>query len=161
MRAEAVEILRQRAAEIPVNVEAVASDLGIRVWQSWTLPPNISGKIGKGPEPVGRSGYAIVVNANDGNNRQRFTIAHELAHYIYHHPYVGEGIADNTLYRSGLPTRLEVEANQLAAEMIMPARSIRYLMASGVRNAEQLAGRMQVSRAAMGVRLRQLNISLC
>ena len=49
------------------------------------------------------SGYAIFVNKGDRyKTRQRFTIAHKIAHFILHREAIGDGIVDDALYRSGL-----------------------------------------------------------
>lgn len=158
MRNEAPAILAEFSSKIPVDVYAMARKFGIAVWKSSEFPAEVSGKIFPDGAHGGQSGFSIVVNAKDGFYRQRFTVAHELAHFIYHHAMIGDGLADDTFYRSGLPTALEVEANRFAADIIMPERGIRYLLASGVRSVEELAKRMQVSQAAMRVRLSQLNL---
>lgn len=69
----------------------------------------------------------IVVNKEQSNSRRRFTVAHELGHYLMH--------VDENIRRSDSPffayrdthsetTRLEREANAFAAAILMPRDSI-------------------------------------
>src|SRR5205085_480224 len=104
----------------PVDVTAIASDLGIRVWEMRNLPENISGKIFRDRLNGGDSGFSIGVKASESFRRKRFTVAHEIAHYILHRDKIGDELADDAMYRSGLSTREEAQANQLAADILMP-----------------------------------------
>src|SRR6185437_7044968 len=106
----------------PVQLTAMASALGIPVYMS-TLPPSISGLIE--PDDTSSSGFRIRLNRHEGTERQRFTLAHEIAHFILHRSLIGGGVVDDTMYRSALSSRREVEANKLAAEICMPLALIR------------------------------------
>jgi Zn-dependent peptidase ImmA (M78 family) len=98
----------------PVKVGAIAKELGIEV-KSSTLKPGISGQIKE------TDGIVLVkINRHDSKGRQRFTLAHEIAHFLLHkHALIG-GIEDTMLFRSSLSNQLEVEANRLAADIVMP-----------------------------------------
>src|SRR6266487_4675697 len=63
----------------PVDPVQIARDLGLDV-QEAELEPNVAGAIFKetGQDPT------IFINASDSPNRQRFTVAHELGHYVMH-----------------------------------------------------------------------------
>lgn len=150
--------LERHAASVPVDVERLALDLGLRVWHSPTLEQNVSGKIIRDPERGGPSGYAIYVNANEGRRRRRFTVAHEIAHFILHGDLIGNGVVDDALYRSILPSHYEVQANRLAADILMPRQAIDRLYAEGIRDPAELAKRFDVSTAAMKIRLRILGL---
>ena len=64
--------------EYPVRLGEVAKRLGIKVLLS-TLPRGTSGQIG---QEDGR--FVIRINRHEARHRQRFTLAHELAHYLLH-----------------------------------------------------------------------------
>lgn len=135
---------------IPVNVVGLAHRLGIRVYDApW--PNNISGKIQKDPKRGGDSGFAIFVNQDHPQTRKRFTIAHEIAHYILHEDKIGDGVFDDALYRSGLPEKVEVQANNLAADILMPWLHLRPLIET--HSPEELAKMFNVSQEAMNIRL--------
>jgi Zn-dependent peptidase ImmA (M78 family) len=104
--------------ETPVAIGQIAAQLAIDV-VSLTLAPNISGLIKK--VAADRDLYEIHVNNTDAPVRQRFTVAHEIAHYLLHRDQIGtDGITDSILYRSKLSDRTEAEANKLAAALLLP-----------------------------------------
>jgi Zn-dependent peptidase ImmA (M78 family) len=119
-----------------------------------SLPPNVSGKIFRDPLNGGPSGFSIGVNAKEHDLRKRFTIAHEIAHFLLHRAKLENGdLTDDTMYWSGLSTEEEAQANNLAAQILMPYELIQRLINSGVKDVESLAERFQVSKAAMTIRL--------
>ncbi|WP_375271105.1 ImmA/IrrE family metallo-endopeptidase [Sphingomonas sp.] len=146
----AAEAIARHQETAPVKVGAIASDLGIKVMIS-DLPLAVSGMLTL--DQADRKTWTIKVNRHEHRNRQRFTIAHELAHFVLHRDVIGNELVDDTFYRSGLSERREFEANALAAEILMPWPLITSLMRNGERNVEKLAQELQVSTAAMNIRL--------
>jgi Zn-dependent peptidase ImmA (M78 family) len=151
----AIEESQQRAAQAntPLKLSELASRLGVRVVAS-TLPPGVSGEL----RPAPRGGFVISINRHDSPRRQRFTVAHELAHYLLHRDQIGSGIKDDVLYRSGLSDSREAEANRLAAQILMPIVQVgEKLKAYGGIATEavvsNLAADFGVSEAAMRIRL--------
>jgi hypothetical protein len=138
--------------EAPVDVSAVAKAFGLNVWVG-ALDPGVSGKLFPDARHGGASGYSIVVNRQEGRRRQRFTVAHEIGHFICHGARIGSGVNDDQWYRSNLSTREEAEANRVAAEILMPLRLVNRLRAEGVTNPDALADRFEVSPLAMRIRL--------
>ena len=104
-------------SKAPVPVGAIASFLGLIVKIS-TLPIGISGEIR--PDTTAPSGYSIKVDRHEAKERQRFTLAHEIAHFLLHPDLIKNGLSDDVLYRSTLSNRKEAEANRLAADIVMP-----------------------------------------
>ncbi len=141
--------------DAPVDLEALASSLGLRVNYAF-LPSGISGEL------VSESGgFAININATDPTSRQRFTLAHELGHFVRHRDLIGTGIDDDRAYRSTnqgryfntrIGPRQETEANKFAANLLMPWHLIEDLRAEGLDRA-QMARRLGVSEHAMAIRL--------
>jgi Zn-dependent peptidase ImmA (M78 family) len=148
------QIIAKHQKTAPVNVVAIAEDLGLKVWETRSLAENISGKIFRDPVNGGPSGFSIAVNAGEGILRKRFTVAHEIAHFILHRRQLDDGeLVDDTMYRSGLSTAEEAQANKLAAQILMPNSLIESLVTSGIRDVEALANTLQVSATAMKIRL--------
>jgi len=153
--AEARHVIEDYLKEIPVKLGAMARDLGIIVKLS-TLKPGESGKISRE-----NGQYIIRINRHETRARQRFTLAHEIAHFLLHRDLVDScegGITDNVLYRSGVPEQKEFEANRLAADLIMPMSLVRSKLESiGEPLSEEvidyMADMFQVSNAAMEIRL--------
>lgn len=150
------EIIRRYTANVPVKLGAMAAEMGIVVKLS-TMKPGASGHIKRN----GEGGYLIRINRHETRERQRFTLAHEIAHFLLHQDEIDrlpDGIEDNVLYRSGAPEQKEYEANRLAADLIMPARLVETeLEALGTPVSDEIIDRIaeifQVSKAAMEIRL--------
>lgn len=155
MTPEQSAILRQHQTQIPVRVGQVAADLGIVVFEA-SLGHNISGLIQ--PHALAQSGFVIKVNRYDSPERKRFTIAHEIAHFLLHKDYILNGVIDNIMYRSTLGSKKETEANKFAAEMLMPMQQVRAQLelldgCDLIEAAKRLALVFRVSVPAMKVRL--------
>ncbi len=150
-----LEVILPFLQTVPVKIAGIARALGVEV-KSATLKPRISGQIQ--PSNTSKSGFRIRVNRHEPSVRQRFTIAHEIAHYLLHRDQIGDGLEDTILYRSTLSDRREAEANRLAADLIMPRALITQLLreknsAPTVEVAGELALQFEVSEAAMMIRL--------
>lgn len=142
----------QQAA--PVEVVKIAEALGMRVWELQNLPATVSGKLFKDPINGGPSQYSIGVNAVESFTRKRFTVAHEIAHFILHRNRITTELVDDTMYRSSLVSSAEeVQANRLAADIIMPFQLIQKMMNAGMTDVDVLAAAFQVSGTAMRIRL--------
>lgn len=150
------EILERYMSERPVKLGQLAKELGISIKVS-SLGTGFSGQISRAG-----NGYVVKVNRNEARERQRFTIGHELAHYLLHRDVIDSspnGITDTVLYRSGAPEQIEYEANRLAADIVMPMdlieKELNEEFGGVVTEAtiEALANRFEVSKAAMEIRL--------
>jgi hypothetical protein len=152
MRDKQVEdFIRRLQKAIPVDVVAIAKVLGLEVYESHDLPEGIAGKIFRDQKHGGQGGYSIVVRGNDPFARKRFTVAHEIAHYLLHRHLFGEGgLIDDALYRSQLSTRLEAQANAVAADLLMPWHLLDPISTKPI---PELAELFQVSQQAMRIRL--------
>jgi hypothetical protein len=91
--------IRRFQNEAPVDVVRLAEAFGLRVWESIMLGPGISGKLMPDAKNGGSAGYSILINAEEAVVRKRFTIAHELAHFILHKDDIGEGFVEDVFYR--------------------------------------------------------------
>lgn len=112
-----------------VNVEDLARKIGIEV-RAESVDGDLSGFLFRDA----KTKKAIIgVNASHHQNRQRFTIAHEIGHYLMHpgEPFHVDGmkVAFRINRRDGESSTglddSEREANLFAAELLMPARFLR------------------------------------
>lgn len=141
-----------------VRLADLANALGVSI-KSATLAPGISGEI----RPRGEGGFVIRVNRHDPSKRQRFTVAHELAHFLLHADHIGNGISDDVLYRSSLSDRREAQANRLAADILMPDNLVlEQVVAAQEKGVGDivlfLAEEFSVSEAAMRIKLENLGV---
>ena len=146
----------------PISVEEVAKHLGLRII-SMDLEEGVSGLLITRP-----SMSCIVIREGDVLVRQRFSIAHEIGHYVLRHQmepgghvHVDRGhLVSRRDQRSSSGTDLkEVEANQFAASLLMPTplmlESIKALEADDLTDEHltRLADKFRVSEQAMTIRL--------
>jgi len=135
-------------AELPVPVEAIAEDLlGLAVAERHDLA--VSGML----LPAERK---IFVNSKDVPARRRFTLAHEVGHWVCQ-CLEGKGVpvmcrAEDVSERTD--RTLEREANVFAAELLMPEPAVRAEFAHD----GDLAERFGVSSEAMAWRLYNLGL---
>ncbi len=146
------EIIKKHHNEFPVSVGSIAKEFGIDVKAS-TLPAGISGTI---QETNGS--FFVRINRHDVKARQRFTVAHEIAHFLLHKDFIGDGITDDVLYRSKLSDVLEAQANRLAADIIMPWHLIEDSLSrnsdiKGEKKYETISDEANVSTTAIKIRL--------
>lgn len=153
------EIVEMHLSEYPVKLGSLAKALNVAIKVS-SMSTGVSGQIAREGD-----GYIIRVNRNEARERQRYTIGHELSHFLLHRDVIDnspDGITDNVLYRSGAPENIEYEANRLAADLVMPMplveRKLREDFGGVVTDAtiESLAASFDVSKAAMEIRLSTL-----
>lgn len=139
---------------VPIEPTAMIERMtGVQLKYDFSLIDDISGKI----ERTSENNYVITVNGNHHENRQRFTIAHELGHY-----FLGHGNKQDTfetMYRNGDLNHEEMEANTFAAELLMPSGIIRYyVFEENIADINILARKFWVSNQAMLIRLQHLGI---
>lgn len=146
-------VIRRYQREPPVPVVRIARELGLEVYRSSGWPDSISGMIRRDAHRGGPSGYAVFANDDHATTRRRFTIAHEIGHFVLHRELIGDGITDDALYRSRLQGGIEAAANRFAADLLMPWDKIREAVAGGADTVEALAETFNVSRSAMSIRL--------
>lgn len=152
------QVIREAQREAhngPVNLHALAARLGIKIDCRW-LDEDMSGALIKN----GDGSYTIQVNALHPETRQRFTIAHELGHFVHHRHLLGDGVNDNRAYRTDreheyfngrIGPREETEANKFAASLLMPADVVNEMLQTGI-PIDAMAEHLGVSRHAMSIR---------
>lgn len=104
--------------------------------------------------------FNIYVSAVDNEKRQKFTIAHELGHYIIHYlggdPESRKTVYFRTSYAQG--GLAEYEANVFAANLLMPESKFRECFEDRDGDLSAIADDFGVSIAAAEVRARSLGL---
>lgn len=166
IRAKAEELLlRFNISKAPIPVEKFVTSLGAILTKSPSDDDKLSGFLVR---DVGRGGTIIGVNKSHHRHRQRFSMAHEIGHWLLH-PGQGVHVDDaGSMFRidlrdqdSAKGTDLEEkEANLFAAELLMPQALIQAAVEDFVPLDEAaiaaLAQRFDVSTQAMTFRLMYL-----
>lgn len=144
----------------PVPVEQMARAAGCKIMPAKLR--DVSGVLVRSAE-----GATIGYNSDHSPTRKRFTIAHELGHFLLHQ---GQGVTYDHDFRVSLRsdessegTNIEeIEANFFAASILMPDRMLaadprtKFIHLDDDRAVEALAKSYRVSRQAMSLRLMRL-----
>jgi Zn-dependent peptidase ImmA (M78 family) len=168
IRERALDLLRRFSiTKAPVPVDKIAERLGARIVEQ-SAPDELSGFVLRDPS---KNLVVIGVNAEHHNNRKRFTIGHEVGHYLLHE---GERLHIDKRWsghriklrdgKSSTGTNIdEMEANLFAAELLMPVPfldiDLGKLATQNLSDDEKilkLAEKYEVSEQALTLRLQYL-----
>ena len=139
--------------ELPVKPKRIANLLGMKVRKLDVSDMNDHGLSGKfemeGHVPV------CYYNPDEPRVRRRFTIAHEIGHYVLGH---GNSFRDPVSHFSRTSYDYkEAQANRFAAELLMPEIAVNFVIRKrGVTKLRKLAEIFDVSQVAMDYRLQNL-----
>jgi Zn-dependent peptidase ImmA (M78 family) len=151
---------------LPIRVEEMAKKMGLNV-VPYPLEDDISGVLvienGKG---------TIGYNHHESMVRRRFTIAHELGHFVLHKDQSSLFLDKRfqVLFRSqitpenSLSQKFEQEANAFAAALLMPENLLRDELSSmdfdlaNENSLKALAKKFNVSSIAMSYRMARLGL---
>lgn len=151
---ECCKIIQAHQGAIPVPLIDIAHQMGLRVFTVPDWDASAAGKI----EPADGGGFCIYVNGGYDAGRQRFVIAHEIAHFVLHKDMIRDGVYDDRRFQSNLAPMFEAEANQLAALILLPEKWVKNLHSEMRGDIPALAERFGVTQEAMAYRLRQLGL---
>lgn len=133
-------------------VEVVKKIYNIKLYYN-DLDRDISGFI----ERISPCEWAIHINKWENRLRQRFTIAHELAHFILHQKILQSGSHyDNILYRDENTSAIEREANSFASRLLMPKNKFAQYIDEGINTIEKLSDKFELSTSAVRYRAYKL-----
>ena len=151
---------KNKCFTVPIDIEELAINIGIKL-DRIKIEDDVSGLfVMKNGKPY------ILYNSIQSKNRTRFTIAHELGHYILH-SYKTPLFIDKknkVLFRDNNSSTGEIlmerEANAFAAALLMPKNLIRKEVDNKLADVDDiiqyLADKFQVSSQAMSFRLSNL-----
>jgi Zn-dependent peptidase ImmA (M78 family) len=151
------EIFQTIGGVLPVDAEEIARRLGVQVLKR-PAEADLSGML------VVKNGVGLIVaNENHPAVRQRFTVAHELGHFLMHWKPGQEAFFRDERSSQGT-SPLETQANAFAAALLMPEVELRKLVGerriSPLDNEliDGLAQTFDVSAHAMSIRLQTLGL---
>jgi Zn-dependent peptidase ImmA (M78 family) len=136
--------------KFPVNIVAIVQSMGIELFR-YNKPVSLSGAYNP---PTDENDWKprIIINTTENPLRQRFTIAHELGHHVLH----GSESFRDPLHMVAVYNQKEIEANEFAANILMPEFQFRHYVESGKYRAMALANLFGVSRVAFSFRMERL-----
>lgn len=156
----------------PMPVVALARDLGLEIYETKDFDKTQSGSIVKEGDK-----YIIYINSKHSPTRKRFSIAHEIGHYLTHRDQLDKGqelidyvvqTAPNgdaakapALHRkidhdmTEEERKQEQKANLFAAELLMPAEEFKQVFETSD-TIEEVAEHFNVSPSAATIRAKSL-----
>jgi len=155
-RQKAIDILGLcKIDSAPVDLEAITKKLGLQI-VPYEFPDSMSALF-----LIEERVRAIGVNKNHPKVRQRFSVAHELGHFVSGHEDFShdnvEHIDREKKYLNRFH-RMEEEADEFAAELLMPEFLLNkdFSLLNG--DIEALAKKYEVSQQAMTIQLINLKL---
>lgn len=149
--------------KLPIAIKTLIKSLGIKL-TPYDLGEDVSGVL-----VIDNENCKIGYNSTESHVRQRFTLAHELGHFILHKSKQQEVFVDNVTYmfrKNNSRTKdykIEMEANQFAAALLMPKKLIEReikalddIIISDHDLILELSKKFKVSQIAMTYRLNNL-----
>lgn len=160
--------------QIPVRVDMLIENAGLRLEKNANLDANISGQIKREPD----GSYTISANSAEHEYRRRFTMAHEFGHFLLHRSILDRagGVNDNVMYRAELNAPVynaainelhERQANSFAANLLMPDKAVKdhWLQEAEAQNhpegtpsLQSMYRKFEVSPSAMRWKLKSLSL---
>lgn len=144
----------------PVDPFRIAQDLKIEIRYLQNPRPDVAGTLSR---ESADTPLIIAINPNDPFSRQRFTVAHELGHYTKLqeedklNSRLGFVEMRDELASTGR-NPVENDANEFAAELLMPEKWIRHWHEIGI-GFQAIRNALNVSTAALETRYRFLGLS--
>ena len=156
------EVLDRFGTDVPVDAATIAVAHGIEV-RFQELEDEVSGML------LVRDDCTVIgINAHHHPNRQRFSIAHELGHFLLHREEERFFIDAAVFFRSEGATpatwKQEREANAFAAELLLPRDAVTAAVRSTPFDphdeaaVRRMADRVGVSAQALTIRLAELDL---
>ena len=156
-REKAISLLKMAGInKPPVDVNKIAKVLGFDIIP-FDYPDEFSGEI-----YIEGDIKSIGVNENHSESRQRFTIAHEIGHYINGHTFYdknGKIYKDESFDFCNPLHQQEKEANMFAAELLVPKEFIIKDLNKFGLDIAKLTELYQVSEQMMWIRLTSLGLA--
>lgn len=162
--------LREFCSALDGNVVELANDLGLKVFEEDLLPYE-RGFLEKAPSLGSQSGWVVRINKHDRPETQKFTVAHELGHFVLHGARLAgldmldgrvnrntDAALDPFSYLEDRDRMMEAEANAFAASLLMPKNLFEPAVARLSRDVSDIARLFAVSEGAVVWRMRELGL---
>lgn len=146
-------LLKNDMLKLPVDLIKIAKNNDIEVYAT-SLPNDISGSIKYNEE---KQKFQILIEESDSYDQQKFTLAHELAHFFLERDTLlnNQEIHFDTKYRKY--GNIEEEVDDLASAILMNEIMLRRLF-DVCPHIPSLARAFEVSESDMTVRLTKLGL---
>lgn len=152
---------RNNISTCPLDVEGLAEHLGAKISRVSSLPEGVIGRVEINKSDNNKC--KIKINNKYPESKKRFTVAHELGHFLKHNVWQSGDLLEEHVgnvvqhLRSQSSGGLEWEANSFAAQLLMPAVDVAREF-THEKDVAELAKKFGVSKAAMTIRVEKLKL---
>lgn len=137
-----------------IDIEAIAFDSGIDVHYR-TLDGCEATLVGFGNKAI------ATVSPSSSRGRERFSVSHEIGHWLLHRGKSFRCRADDIVQNYGADIRLEKDADEFASHLLMPTSIFRPIANAtkklGLNDLQKIAELFNVSMQAASIRLAKLD----
>lgn len=154
----AQEQFEKAEGKVPVPVVQIAHNVGLEIYD--TDMRKVGNSFPSGILTTMEGKWVIILNNQDSWTRKRFTIAHEIGHFLLHRgkKFIDHFSAGETFYRGNeQDEKLEREANFFAANLLMPGTELKKIWPS-CDDPVAAAEIFDVSEVSMTFRLKNLKL---
>ena len=138
-----------------INIEEIVKGEGINLVKDHDMESSRSGIL-KMDKNSGK--WVIIVNGKHHIKRQRFTIAHEFAHYCLHKDEQGTFVDEEIYFRKDHENSIEYNADSFASELLMPKYLFeKAVKVDGIKKIKELSEKFNVSTMAVIIRAEKLD----
>jgi len=137
-----------------LDVYRLAENIGLSVYVA-DLDDDISGRLFCDE----KGDWIAEINSVHHENRKRFTLAHEIAHFCSHIKDK-QVFEDSTFFRSNETDGMEIAANKFAAELLIPQTYFDEAISAGINTLDKLSEHFGVSSLAVQYRAKSLGYSM-
>ncbi|MCL2343864.1 MAG: ImmA/IrrE family metallo-endopeptidase [Firmicutes bacterium] len=151
----------------PVPIVTIAQSIGFKLFMH-ELENNVSGFLLISPDirEYFETDRIIVVNQNDSAEQRKFTVAHEIAHFLYDFDEDKEIVFFSSFDKDNRTDQKEERANTFARDLLMPkdafCKAARTLSEEGLKYYEivsKLCDMFGISSNAIAARYRELGLA--
>lgn len=138
----------------------IAKALGIEVFESdFTEYPNVDGLL-EYKDENNKPAPKIFLNKDRPNTRKKFTLAHEIGHYVLHKDDKVRYRIDELDYSNDSETiKLETEANYFAASLLVPTDKLKKILSLSNNDYNITADFFGVSKPVIENRIKWITIN--
>ena len=137
-----------------VDIEQIVKSEGILLEKDFEMDSSQSGSLSK-DKKLGT--WIIKVNGKHHVKRQRFTIAHEFAHYCLHKDEQGSFVDEEIYFRKDHESSIEYNADEFASQILMPQTLFeKAINEDKIKKIKELSDVFNVSTMAITLRAEKL-----
>lgn len=151
-----IEKIRKHQTRVPVDVNAIATDLNILVSYG-SLQQGVSAELARAPQ-IALNEWKITILEGMPRETARYLVSFLVAHYVLHRNKVewSGRLTVSSMLKTTLGLEADLRAVHLALWILMPDDLLKQLLSLGLTTNEALAETFAVAESLVRIRLARL-----